>query len=40
MKTVPKGAKSFSDTHYEFVFCVTFMTIVETFSQNVSNLKG
>ena len=32
LKTVPKGAKSFSDTHYDVVFSVTVMTIVEMIS--------
>ncbi len=32
LKTVPEGAKSFSDTHYDVVFSVTVMTIVEMIS--------
>ena len=34
LKTVPKGAKSFSDTHSDFDFSVTVIAIVEMFSPN------
>ena len=34
LKTVPKGAKSFSDTHSDFDFSVTVNAIVEMFSAN------